>query len=202
MILILLIKLITILSFAGCILIWYYPIRTSIIDSYRFDLFGLRSELYKIGREEKINFDNELYRALEKDINTFIRYAHWFSFTKILIALFAYKFSPIILDNKKQKKKSYKSFNYYLKKYKKEINEDVYRELSNLHIRLNKRTYKFVNVYSPLNIILLNIYTLGRKRKYSSYNEKLKRRVIEKDILFANYIDEVGKNKDTILKPY
>lgn len=65
-------------------LVWAIPYKSYHVAKTRSQLFELRHRLFMLGKNEEIDFDAPAYRAAEKLLNAFIRYAHRLTFGRML----------------------------------------------------------------------------------------------------------------------
>jgi hypothetical protein len=65
------------------VLIYLY--RDYRVDKFRFELFSLRAELFRLATSGTISFDDPVYRMLRELMNGDIRFAHRMNFVGIII---------------------------------------------------------------------------------------------------------------------
>jgi hypothetical protein len=78
-------------------LIWNYGIKRLFLDLLRERLFELRFELFKMGSEGVLPFNDDSYRAFEMLLNGLLRFAHRVSFVVYILSK---------IDDEKAKKDS------------------------------------------------------------------------------------------------
>lgn len=66
-----------------------------VVDSYRLALFDIRYELFELGRTGRLNFDSDLYRSVEQDINAMIRHLERLSFKTMFAVYLAKKITGL-----------------------------------------------------------------------------------------------------------
>jgi hypothetical protein len=73
---------------------WYYLWRPQRVDAFRQKLFALRTELFDLGANQVVPFDDDAYTQLRLMINGMIRFAHQVSFPTLLVVMAQSKHAP------------------------------------------------------------------------------------------------------------
>jgi hypothetical protein len=77
--------------------LWDFAIKSFFLDLLREQLFEIRSRLFRLGMDEKLRFDNDVYRQIETLLCGLLRFAHRVSFL-------TYVFSWSELEKEKKEK--------------------------------------------------------------------------------------------------
>jgi hypothetical protein len=86
-------------AICGMYLLWALGIRKLLLDGLRERIFELRFELFRLGADDAIEFENPAYRALETLFCGLLRYSHRITFLSFLISKRA--------SNRAEKEKDY-----------------------------------------------------------------------------------------------
>lgn len=145
----------------GFLLLLVYVIYTNLLknvylDEYRMHLFNIRDKLFEIARTGSILFESDLYRAMERNINMNIRYAHKLTAMEVLVTYMLIKlgfYSPStkpfleIIDEAKA----------YAGRTNMSLGE--IERIEAMHSNVVKLSYEFTKKYSPLLFVGFNIYS-------------------------------------------
>lgn len=129
--------------------LWNRTFRQTLLDSYRHDLFVMRSKLFFYAVDNNINFNSSSYRMMEQYINLRIRFAERMTMIEILMLLKASsKMKPFIV-------KYTLKFETALQSASSE-QYDFYQDLKE---QIEKRTLKLLLKSDPVAWILI-LFTL------------------------------------------
>lgn len=79
---------VSLLSIAFLLLVWFHFYKQFRIDSFRYNLFGLRNELFDLAALGSLNFEDRAYGMLRGSINGTIRHAHRLNLIELLVFSF------------------------------------------------------------------------------------------------------------------
>lgn len=82
---------VTIFALTGIYALWTFGFRKQFLDNTRISLFQLRSTLFNLAADGKIDFNDPVYRQTEEYINNFIKYSHKVNLFRIFVRAKLYK---------------------------------------------------------------------------------------------------------------
>lgn len=175
-------------------LVYHFGLRKYFMDYYRQELFSTRTDLFNLALECEIKFDNEVYRMLEEQINSFIRYAHVVSLSNIILTQLAITFgfyrpknNRLFLD--------VESLNDF-----QELSDDAKTEVKKIKASISNNTFIYYHFRSPILFLIspgVLLFTLTIHSTRSVIKDLIEKsfRFTLKDIDMSSYQDDYQLSK-------
>jgi hypothetical protein len=85
----------TSLTLIALVATYFWAVKPLQVDILRQRLFAIRDDLFDFAADEGIGFDHPAYRGLRDEINSFIRFAHKITFSRLVLTELFWKMEPV-----------------------------------------------------------------------------------------------------------
>jgi hypothetical protein len=156
--------------------VWSVGIRKLLLDSMRERLFELRFEMFRLGMNGELSFDNDAYRSLETLFNGLLRFGHRISFL-------TWVFSTIEIARAKREDKDYVSVSSQIGLKVSRLNPETQTKIARILNEVHRAAIRYMAFSSLLFLciaaVLSSLEALGLMNLDSK--KKSAREVIERE---------------------